>query len=125
MENIDLPMGINKKIHYLSTHVKAIYNAEKAERYRKCVEDFDELAKDFQYDIYVDDESLSNTGIIRLVSKNILLHDEFIHEASVNLLSMLNSADEVIVERHNYNGSDSLVALTLKFYLCDLIESQC
>ena len=120
-KSIDLPIEINNRIHYLFTHGEKIYNAEKAARYRKCVEDFDRLAKYFSYNIYADDEMLPNIGVIRLVANNMLLHDEYTNAASVDLLSMLNRADAVVVESYNSNISDSLVSLTLKFYLYDLI----
>lgn len=120
-EIIDLPIEINNRIHYLSTHCEKIYNAEKSEKYRKCVEIFDSWAKYFSCDIYADDETLPNIGVIRLVANNMLLHDEYTNAASVDLLSMLNRADAVVVESYNSNISDSLVSLTLKFYLYDLI----
>lgn len=119
-EIIDLPIEINNRMHYLATHCEKIYNAEKAENYRKCVEEFDSWAKYFSCDIYADDETLPNIGVIRLFANNMLLHDEYTPVASVDLLSMLNRADEVVVESYNCNNSDSLVLLTLKFYLYDL-----
>ncbi len=120
-EIIALPDEISNRIHYLSNHVKKIHSVEKEERYRKSVVEFEKLAKYLSCDIYIDDESLPNTGIIRLVSNNILLHDEFTCKASVDLLSKVKEADEVVMENYNYNGSESLVSLTIRFYLYDLI----
>lgn len=116
----DLPIEIKNRIHHLSTHVKKSYNAAKAKRYKKYVDDLEKMAEYYSYDIYIDDESLPSTGVIRLVSNNILLHDEFTQDASADLLSMLKYADEVVVENYNSDANDSLVSLTIKYYLFDV-----
>lgn len=120
-EIIAFPKEISNRIHYLSKHIKKIYSAEKVEVYRKSVVEFEKLAKYYSCDIYIDDESFPNIGIIRLVSNNILLHDEYTCEAAVDLLSNVKEADEVTIESYNYNNCENLVSLTIKYYLFDLI----
>lgn len=121
-DNLDLPIYIKNKIHYLSTQVKKVHNAGKEAEFYEFIYLIQEFAKEFLYDVYIDNESLNDTGIVKIVSNNIVLHDLVSFKESSNLLSMLNAADEVVVESFNSGNSPDLVSMTVTYYLYDLVK---
>lgn len=118
-----IPCEIKEKLHYLSTHTKKEYCSKKTEHFNECVTRLLEIAKTYLYDTYIDDGSDTMVGIVKLTADTILLYDEYIQYTNMDILSIFQMADEVVIEEVDMDNGGKRPALVLKFYLFNIVQT--
>lgn len=118
-----IPCEIRDKIHYLSTHTKKEYCSKKAEHFNECVTYLFDVAKTCLYDIYIDGGSDTMVGIVKLIADTIFLYDEYVQYTNMDIVSIFQKADEVIIEETDVGNGGKRPALVLKFYLFNIVQT--
>lgn len=82
-----------------------------------------DVAKTCLYDIYIDDGSDTMVGIVKLIADTIFLYDEYVQYTNMDIVSIFQKADEVIIEEADVGNGGKRRALVLKFYLFNIVQT--